>query len=328
MRIPKEVMKSKIKTPQIKKTNLFHQTLKILKEENIKKQSVLVAVSGGVDSLALLHILKQCASLQELKLYSAFIHHGLSPDKKIVAYRDKAQAFVSQVSASYNIPFLTSSPSAFILKNEAEAREFRYNELKKRMQENKIPILALAHNNNDVLETRLIHLIRGCSEKGFHSLKVFKAPYFRPFLHTKREDILEYLKVHKLSFLEDPSNKEDHFLRNWIRLKWLPLLEKKRTGSVHTLSRSLSQIALKEPEDAYSKLITPEGLKRDLFLELSPYHQRGALAHYMRQKKCRDYGLNHINEILKHLDRGEKNFNLRLLKKEWKMSPQFISIEN
>ena len=321
-------MKSKIKIPEVKKTNLFHQILKILKEESVKKQSVLVAVSGGADSLALLHVLKQCASLQELKLYVAFIHHGPSPDKKIIAYRDKAQVYVSQVSAAYNIPFLTSPPSAFVLKSEAEAREFRYTELKKRMQENKISTLAIAHNNNDVLETRLIHLIRGCSEKGLQSLKVFKAPYFRPFLHIKREDILEYLKVHKISFLEDPSNKADYFLRNWIRLKWLPLLEKKRAGSVHSLSRSLSQVALKEPEDTYSKLITPQGLKRDILLELSPYHQRGALAHYMRQKKCRDYGLNHINEILKHLDRSEKNFNLRLLKKEWKMSPQFISIES
>ena len=323
----KILIKDSIKNQVKIKTPLFHKVLSVLKEEGIQNQSLLVAVSGGADSLSLLHVLNSCASLQNLKLYASYVHHGPSSDKKIQTYRDEASIFVSKFCKSLGIPCLNPEPSLSVLKNEDELRTFRYEVLRKIAKDKNIPTLVLAHNKNDVLETRLIHLIRGCAEQGFQSLKTYKDPYLRPLLDVSREDILNYLKKYNVSYLEDPSNQGQGSLRNWIRLKWLPLLEKKRPGSLSALSRSFSHIAFKDPEKLYSRLITSKGLKRDLFIELNPAQKKGALAFYMRQKQCKDYGLSHINEILKHLDRNQKNFNLRILKKTWRMSSQFIFIE-
>ena len=318
---------SKAKQNQVKKTALFHKVLSVLKKENIKNQKLLVAVSGGADSLCLLHLLKQCAFVQNLNLFAVHVHHGLASTNKIKKYRDATQNFTSRFAKKQDLDLFQMGPAKKLLKNEDQAREYRYNEFKKLMKQQDIPTIALAHNENDVLETKLIHLIRGCSHKGLKSLKTHKPPYLRPLLQVSRKEILEYLKLQKIKFMEDPTNKEDYFLRNWIRLTWLPLLEKKRPGSLSVLARSLSQISLNEPEMPYSKLITPKGLRRDLFLELSPSLKKQILAYYMRKNACKDYGQSHINEIIKQLDRNEKIFNLRVLKKTWKMGEQFISVE-
>ena len=307
---------------------LFHKTLKFLNDHNVRNQKVIVGVSGGLDSLALLGVFAELASPCGLSLLAMYVHHGSSLDPKIKSYRDQAQKLLKDVCASWSVPFVSSVPSEKILKTEEEFRDFRRACLKDLLKNERAYWIALGHNSGDVLETRLLHLIRGCGERGL-SFPPANPPWLRPFVSVSREELMAYAKGRSIQWLEDPSNRQERFFRNWLRKNWLPALEKQRLGSRDTLARSFSRIAevLENAEDSFSSLITPKGIKRTALLELDPSRQRGALAFYMRKQKLKDYGLSHIEELLKHLDRTRKNFTLRLLRRNWRITKDFISVE-
>ena len=307
---------------------LFHKTLKFLTHHNVKNQKVIVGVSGGVDSMALLGVLSELSSPCKLSLLAMYVHHGSSPDQKIKSYRNQAKKFVKEVCDSRSIPFISSVPSKKILKTEEEFRNFRRTCLKNLFKKEQAHWIALAHNSGDVLETRLLHLIRGCGAQGL-SFPPMDPPWLRPFVSVSREELMNYAKACQIKWLEDPSNEQERFLRNWLRQNWLPALEKQRPGSRDTLARSFSHIAeaLNGTEDSFSSLITKKGVKRNALLELSPSRQRSVLAFYMRKQKLKNYGLSHIEELLKHLDRTQKNFTLKLLRKNWRITKDFISVE-
>ena len=307
---------------------LFHKTLKFLHEHNVRNQKMIVGVSGGLDSLALLGVLSELSTPCRLSLVAMYVHHGSSPDPKIKSYRDQAQRLLKNICSSWSIPFVSSVPSKKNLRTEEEFRDFRRACLTDLLKKEQAHWIALAHNNEDVLETRLLQLIRGCGERGL-SFPPVNPPWLRPFVFIPREELMAYAKGRSIQWLEDPSNRQEQFFRNWLRKNWLPALEKQRPGSQGALARSLSHIAeaLENAEDSFAPLITPKGIKRNALLELAPSRQRGALAFYMRQQKLKDYGLSHIEELLKHLDRTQKSFTLRLLGKNWRITRDYIFIE-
>ena len=294
----------------------------------MKNQKVIVGVSGGVDSMALLGILSELSSPCKLSLLAMYVHHGASPDRKIKSYRNQAKKIVKEFCDSRSIPFVSSVPSKKILKTEEEFRNFRRACLKDLFKREQAHWIALAHNRGDVLETRLLHLIRGCGAQGLFFPPV-DSPWLRPFVSVSREELMNYAKARQIKWLEDPSNERERFLRNWLRQNWLPALEKQRPGSRETLARSFSHIAevLENTEDKVSSLITKKGVKRNALLELPPSRQRSVLAFYMRKQKLKNYGLSHIEELLKHLDRTQKNFTLKLLRKNWRITKDFIFVE-
>ena len=207
-------------------------------------------------------------------------------------------------------------------------REFRHSSLKSFLHKQKAHWIALAHNSNDVLETRLIHLIRGCGEEGLKSMTCLQPPLLRPLVFSSREEIKDYAEKNKLQWLEDPSNKDTLFFRNWLRKEWLPLLEKKRPQSLVSLSRSLSLIAEAEKDSPLDVFISKKGIKRKSLLELGPVNQKRVLAYYMRKKHLSDYSLSHIEELQKHISRSQKSFTMRLLKRTWQITPEFIFVKN
>ena len=278
---------------------------------------MIVGVSGGLDSLALLGVLSELASPRGLSLSAMYVHHGSSPDPKIQSYRDQARQFLRDVCASLSVPFVPSAPSKTVLKTEEEFRDFRRACLTNLLKKEGADWIALGHNSGDVLETRLLHLIRGCGGRGL-SFPPIHPPWLRPFVSVSREELTVYAKGRSLQWLEDPGNRQEKFFRNWLRKNWLPALEKRRPGSRDTLARSFSRIAeaLEGTEDSFSSLITKKGLKRNALLELDPSRQRGALAFYMRQQKLKDYGLSHIEELLKHLDRTRKKLHIKTIEKK------------
>lgn len=290
-------------------------------------KALLVAVSGGVDSCVLLHLLFRMSSSLRLKLFGVYIHHGESDKISLNQYRDQAGVFVKSLCSGYNIPFLFSK-SKKTLVSEKDMREFRLSCFQEFLAETKAHWIALGHNSGDVLETRLINLIRGCGREGLKSMGFAEPPLLRPLAFSSREDIKDYAQKNKLKWLEDPSNKDTIFLRNWLRIRWLPLLEEKRPHSLATLSRSLSLIG----EDSsfgfsFDTYISKEGVKRDSLLELGPFRQREVLAWYMRKKSLSGYGLSHIQELQKHINRSQKTCTLRLLKRTWHITPGLVFVE-
>lgn len=305
----------------------FNQTLKFFKDHKLQNKTVIIAVSGGLDSVVLLDLLKELSKPCKLKLYPVYVHHGSSPLKKIENYRNKAQKFVQRLSKFYNLECICSEPAKKFLKSESDLRDFRHQYLKKVLKQKKAHIIALAHNKNDFLETQLLQLIRGCGEKGLKPLEKYNPPYLRPLLFWTRSEIQKYAKQKKLKFLKDPSNKDNYYLRNWIRNKWLPLLENKRAGSVKSLSRSLESLCPPQTTELYLKAITPTGINRQLLMEMPVREQKRILALYMRKLNLSNYGQSHIEEILKQTERTDRQFSIKILKKIWLFTTDRISVK-
>lgn len=312
--------------------SLFHKTLKLFKSEGIVNANILVGVSGGLDSVVLLHILKELSTPQNLNLWGVHIHHGASSNPLTTAYRKKAKDFTLHLCSSLSLTCLSPPPSKKLLKSEADFRTFRHSLFKKLLKEKRAEWVALAHSSDDLLETRLLHLIRGCGEEGVKAMQTLSPPFLRPLLCVCREEIKDYAERKKLKWLEDPSNRNNRFLRNWLRNKWLTELEKKRPGSrirlAHSLSAMATSVSKPEKEKLFSSLIDSRGLRRDLLSEYPLSEQKRALAFYMRKQGLKNYGVSHIEEILKNLQRKQKHFSLQLLKKNWKVTNKYLYIED
>ena len=302
----------------------FNKSLELFKNYKIQNKKILLAVSGGLDSIVLLDLLKKLSAPCKLDMSVVYIHHGLSKKKKIQKYRNQALQFVKKLCQSYKFPFLSPDPPKTILKSEDDFRNFRQLQLKKIQKEKQAHIIVLAHNNNDLLETKLIQLIRGCGNEGLNSMKIWNEPLLRPLLFFTRQEIHNYATQNKLQWLEDPSNKDKKYLRNWIRNQWLPDLEKKRTGSIKSLSRSLESLDSPQKEPSCFSAISSKGIKRSLLIEMPLEEQKRVLAFYMRQLNLSNYGQSHIKEILKQAERLEKEFSTKILKKNWVFTQNYI----
>ena len=308
------------------KQYFFNKTLQLFREHNIKNTKIIAGISGGLDSIVLLDLLKELSLTRQLEIYITYIHHGKSPQKKITNYREKAKNFVLNLSLKYELKFLSPKPIKKILKSEEEFRKLRHTHFKKIFKQKQADLIALAHNKDDLLETRLIQLIRGCGLQGLKSMPYYDLPYLRPLLFFTRKEIENYAFKQKLQWLEDPSNKESKFLRNWIRNKWLKDLENKRLGSINSLAQSLSALSGHQKEDL-QKYISSKGIRRKLLMELSLSEKKRVLAFYMRQMSLSNYGQSHIKEILKHNERDQKQFSIKLLKKTWAFTKNYITIK-
>lgn len=309
------------------KKKFFNFALKFFKDHKITNKKIVTAVSGGLDSIVLLNLLKELSSPCKLQLIVVHIHHGKSSKKNLQNYRDKAKNFVMHLSHSYNLEFFCPPPPKKELKSEKEFRDFRHLQLQKLLKQKKAQAIALAHNKNDLLESRLIQLIRGCGKEGLSAMQTWSPPYLRPLLYWTRQEITNYALQNKLQWLEDPSNKDTQYLRNWIRKKWLKDLENKRAGAINTLSRSLESLCPPQKEDLCFSALSSRGIKRKLLMEMTVKDQKRVLASYMRKLQLSNYGQSHIEEILKQMERKEKKFSLKILKKTWLFTENYIAVK-
>lgn len=166
----------------------------------------VVAVSGGVDSVVLLHILMQQPGL---KLIVAHFDHGIRDDSAQDA------EFVSRIAATYGLPFESKREELGKHASEELARTRRYEFLRSVAKKHDA-LIATAHHADDAVETIAINLIRGT---GWRGLAVLDSDIIRPLLDMGKQDILEYAALHNLSWHEDSTNASDAYLRNRIRQK-------------------------------------------------------------------------------------------------------------
>ncbi len=336
----------------MKKSNhfLFHAVLKSLRACRIQNQHLLVGVSGGLDSMTLLHVLWSLGRPLKLKLSVVHVHHG-SEDKKQRAFQDKALKLVQSFCRKNHLPFYSNSPSKGgdrrltalpqgpKPKSSADLRAFRYQVFLKYFKQSKAHWMVLAHTADDLLETRLLRLIRGTGPWGLKAMQFKRGRLLRPLIENSRSQIKDYALKTRLKWCEDPSNKStEKSLRNWIRHKWLTELSAKKPGALKALSRSLSLLAhskelsllppLSDPTQKPGGLVEGPALRRDRLLKLLPEDQAKIMACYLRRKGCWRYNLGHIKEILKQLARKQKNFSFFLLGKKWTVSERLLCIKN
>jgi tRNA(Ile)-lysidine synthase len=188
--------------------------------------TLLVAVSGGPDSIFLLHTLWHLREPLALKLCVAHLNHGMRPGAA-----EDAQ-FVETTARSLGIPCICRSidvPSyqrQHKLSPEDAARQVRYTFLRATAAQLGADRLAVGHTADDQAETVLLHLLRGSGLRGFCGIAPMRALIIRPLIRVLRRDVLEYLRTHRLPYREDPTNDQRRYTRNRIRLDLLPTLQR------------------------------------------------------------------------------------------------------
>jgi tRNA(Ile)-lysidine synthase len=180
---------------------------------------LLLGVSGGGDSTALLHVLARLAPAFGVGLYAHGVDHGLRSEagRELDLAASQAQALDVEFSRTQ----LTVEHGANL---QARAREVRYAALEARAQELGGALIVTAHHADDRAETVLLRLLRGSGLAGLGVLPARAGQRVRPMIRARRVDILAHLQRHELAFASDPSNRNDHFLRVRVRLQVLPML--------------------------------------------------------------------------------------------------------
>ena len=194
--------------------------------------SVVCAVSGGADSVAMLWALCLLREKLGITVSAAHFNHGLRG-----AESDRDEAFVRDFCQRFEIPLQCGSARVEPGKKglEAAARDARYAFLKSLPGK-----IATAHTANDNAETVLMHMVRGTGLKGLGGIAPVNGKLIRPMLNVTREQVLGFLEEYHLDYVTDSSNNEDAFLRNRLRHHVMPLLEEENPR----LAENLSAMAL------------------------------------------------------------------------------------
>ena len=186
---------------------------------------VLCAVSGGADSMCLLHLAWSMAEAGGFQVAAAHYHHGMRG-----AAADADAAFVETFCKERNIPCVVERGDVYGqaqrlgLGVEETGRQLRYEFLRRTAEELGCNRIATAHNADDNLETLLLHLVRGAGLHGLAGIPPRRGEIVRPLLTTSRLDIEAYLAEHGLTHVEDCTNADESYARNRIRRQVVPVL--------------------------------------------------------------------------------------------------------
>jgi len=199
---------------------------------------VIVAVSGGADSVCLLDVLHSLKGVLGIELVVAHFDHGLRPGEDEYETR-----FVKALATSFDCDFVTKKAGPALKLGSAsleeKARDARYQSLKKIKGQFSAQKIAMGHNLNDQAETVLMRLLRGSGPSGLSGIPPVRNTHIiRPLIEVTRSEIESYLSKRGLSHITDSSNSETKYLRNEIRLHLLPQLEKYQPKIVEILGRT------------------------------------------------------------------------------------------
>ncbi|MBR5590466.1 MAG: tRNA lysidine(34) synthetase TilS, partial [Anaerotignum sp.] len=248
---------------------------------------IIVGLSGGADSVALLHVLCGLKEEFQWEITAVHIHHGLRGEE---ADGDAsfAEAFCEKLGVSCIV-------RKYDVKAEAEKRKMGEEETGRLLRYEVFRALAgadgriaVAHHRKDQAETLLMRLCRGTGLTGLVGMAPVRENICRPLLFCSREEIEEYCKEHGLAWREDASNQEEKYTRNKLRLKVLPVLEEVNPKAVEHISETAELLVLDEDfleqqasacyEDA--KMDAPAGevhLNRKKLQELHPAMKKRVL---------------------------------------------------
>ncbi|HEX5819743.1 MAG TPA: tRNA lysidine(34) synthetase TilS [Gemmatimonadales bacterium] len=181
----------------------------------------LVAVSGGPDSVALLHLLADAAPSRSLALVVAHADHGIHPDSAHVAER------VTRLAEALGLPITVGQLELGATATETEARAARYVWL--RAESTRLGALGIVtgHHADDQAETVLMRVLRGSGPAGLAGMPRRSPDVVRPLLPFRREELAQYLLERGLDAWRDPANADPRHLRSWIRIEVLPTLERR-----------------------------------------------------------------------------------------------------
>ncbi len=286
-------------------SDLFPVFMKNLELLSVTKHDrILVAVSGGPDSVALLHLLWRF-NAQKIGVFH--LNHGFraaaSKDATFVQDYAEKLGIPAQIEAYDIMGFLSASGES----KQQGARKIRYQLLRNFAEENGYHRIALGHHGDDQAETVLMRILRGTGIHGLGGIPPQRGPFIRPLLNVYKKEIVQYCHDFEIPYVVDESNLEPVYLRNKIRQELLPLLAKEYNPEIMAQLVQLSDLAREDELELQTRAeeIARRHLKwrrgqvlfpRNVFAELSLAMQRRvlrALLHAYRGNLLQ-IGFNHI----------------------------------
>jgi tRNA(Ile)-lysidine synthase len=192
---------------------------------------IVVAVSGGPDSMALLDVLARVGKKIGFELAAHGVDHGLRPEA--ASELDVAEEHARRVGVPFRRTLVQVEPGGNL---QARARSARYAALERACGAFQGPLLATAHHADDRAETVLLRLLRGSGPRGLGVLSPRSGERIRPLIRARRSDVLLHLERHRIPFVSDPSNADRRYLRVRVREELMPLMNELSPGIVGHLN--------------------------------------------------------------------------------------------
>ena len=184
---------------------------------------VLCCLSGGADSVTLLHVMLSLRQRYGISISAVHVNHGIRGNEA-----DRDEMFCKELCSKYGIKLyvkrgdVPSYAKSKGISTELAAREVRYSLFEEALSESGAEVAATAHNANDNAETLLFNIIRGTSPTGICAIPYKRDRYIRPLLCVTREQIMAYVAENELSYVIDSTNGDDDYTRNFIRHNIMP----------------------------------------------------------------------------------------------------------
>lgn len=217
------------------------KVLATIKEYNLISpgNTLIAAVSGGPDSMAMLYVIRQLTWDWGVKIHIAHFNHMLRGKEA-----DEEAAFVARTAQQMGLDYTVEACNVPLylketrLSPEEGARSLRYNFLHRVAEKFKGDCIMTAHHANDQAETVLLHLLRGAGPEGLAAISPQEGNLIRPMLGVTKEEIIVYCQEHNLEYRLDPSNNKEIYTRNKVRLSLIPYLKQFNPQIVHSLVKT------------------------------------------------------------------------------------------
>lgn len=225
-------------------TNLINRVYTYIRDNNLlpSGSSVLVGVSGGPDSVFLLHALVQLQKVLNITIYAAHLDHEWREESQ------REMVFCKELAQQLDIPFFHARASDIDITEpprgswEAHGRLIRRSFFRSLQNEHNIDRIALAHHKDDQRETFFIRLLRGAGLTGLAGIRSEHEQLIHPLLDIEKQEIYAYLHDHNIEYIEDPSNVHDTMLRNRIRHYLMPALHTCDKRAITSLDRTMTNL--------------------------------------------------------------------------------------
>jgi len=305
---------------------LINEVREFLSSRSLVDCSIVIAVSGGIDSITLLHLLYELKEELNLNLSVAHLDHGI---RGAASKRDAD--FVRDVAGTLGLPStiekrdveeLTEASASL----EEAARKVRYNFLAEVREKEGADYVALGHNRNDQVETVLMHLIQGSGLRGLGGMEPVRSFYVRPLINISREEIRNYTDARSLDYKKDETNRDTGYLRNRIRHELLPELVENYNPRIRQKVKELSNLASeahsfiqKRVTDVLEELDVERGKEEIRFrkkeiAELHPYLKKAVIRRLIGEVRgnLKDVTSRHVQEIIDQLEKNRPRAQLDL----------------
>ncbi len=272
---------------------------------HLKNDTVVVGVSGGPDSVFLLHFLKKLP----LKIVVAHVNHqvrkkGADLDQKFVESLAKDHIFALKTA---NVPALSKKSKKGL---EETGRLVRYDFFRRLAKKHKAKFILTAHHADDNLETIILNLTRGATLDGLTGMEILTpakdVSLFRPLLSFSKNQIIDYLRFKKIRFRLDKTNSSQKHTRNRIRLKLIPELKALNPNIALTIAKNTTN--LREISDFLKnsalEWIARHALDLKAFRSLEPALQKAILRelHHIHAGNLRDLETTHLDEVIRMIE--------------------------